>query len=133
MSHDSNVARRTFLMQCTSVGAFGLTGAPQSAFAASSSDLEMDAYQNQLGSPFYVQTAAGDTVEVELKEVVPSRYPPGPVGRRQPFSMIFRVPGNTRLSQDVYTVKHSRLGSASYLLVPVDSPRTCNHLEAVMA
>ena len=133
MPLDSKVARRKFLVHLTSVGAVGMTGVPETTFAESSGDLELNAYRSQLGSQFHIQTTAGDTVTVELAEVVPSRFPPGPVGRRQPFSLIFRVPGNTRLSQDVYTVKHPRLGLARYLLVPVDSPRTCNHLEAVLA
>jgi len=78
-----------------------------------------------LSSPAHPYTA-------KLIEVNRSKFEPGPIGRRRPFSLIFRVMGKEQLPQDVYPVTHGQLGRIEQLLVPVYSgTRRC--LEAVFA
>lgn len=136
MSEESKVQRRTFLAQCTAAGACGVAGSSRGKSAAANeigaltSGPTIDDFKPLIGTRFQVERESGGCLVVELSEVTPANHDT-PAQFRRPFSLIFRVPGDQRLSQDVYTVKHPHLKPFRPLLVPVDLPAKHNNLQAV--
>ena len=76
-------------------------------------------FQDQLGTEFALVSKTGSWTRVRLVEVSRTKYPEGPVGRREPFSLLFQGTGNESQSQAVYFVEHPRMGRMEFLLVPV--------------
>ena len=132
------VRRRTFLTGASAAMALGpLAVSPFARFSSAAyADIDegpsIDDFRRQIGTEFSVARDGGKRIRMTLREVNPSKFQPGPVGRRRPFSLIFRVMGTDRLSQDVYRVMHPGLGSIDQLLVPVFS-RTGQCVESVFA
>jgi hypothetical protein len=139
--HDHQPAdRRAFLKSASAAGLLGLAALPESEPARAGSpppprrpeDLTADHFSDLVGSRFGVETEPGRFMAVELIEV--NRLTDhGKPGFRRPFSLVFRVPGGTRLGQDVYRIRHRRVGTMAALLVPVDLPARYNHLETVIS
>lgn len=132
--------RRAFLRTASAAGAAGVLGLatlPEAVAAAAvrcrrkhHADLEAEDFSDLVGSRFQVEYEPGRFLAVELIEVNRLKDH-GKPGFRKPFSLVFRVPGATRLPQDVYRVRHRRFGTMAALLVPVDLPARSNHLETV--
>jgi len=134
------VGRRCFLKQVSLAGTAGVVGVLQDPLLAAEQDQlprrpggpAVDDFSELVGSRFHVEYQPGRSLVVELIEVNRLKDH-GKPGFRRPFSLVFRVPGTTRLPQDVYRVWHHRVGTISALLVPVDLPARYNHLETVFA
>lgn len=123
MTNDSPVPRRMFLTSCSAAGAVGVASTltpSQSQSPGRDVGPSLEDFERQIGTSFVVDSEEGDRVRMKLVEVTPSKFPPAPVGRKHPFSVVFRVSGD-RLSQDVYTVRHPRFKPARHLFVPVFS------------
>ena len=128
------VTRRRFGVSAASTV---LAGGPLAALAEGASSLRPDFpnvndFAQHLGSHFLVQHETGSAVQVDLIEAQPSRFP-APPGFRTPFSVVFRLPGHARLSQDIYEVKHASLGTLRLLLVPFRPIPQRQYLEAVFS
>jgi hypothetical protein len=52
-------------------------------------------------------------------------------GRYEQFSLVFRVPGDTQVTQDIWEVGHHLLGTQPMFLVPVGRDAEGLYLEAV--
>jgi hypothetical protein len=132
--------RRAFLRTASAagaVGALGLAGLSKIVTPGIGlrgrkrhADLTADDFSDLVGSRFLVEHEPGRSMAVELIEVNRLKDHGNPKFRK-PFSLVFRVPGDTRLPQDVYRVRHRRIGALPALLVPVDLPARSNHLETV--
>ncbi len=132
MSNNSPVPRRTFLTCCSAAGALGVASTltePWSDSAFGDKGLSLEDFDRQIGTAFFIDSKEG-RVRLELEEVTLSKFPPGKVGRQRPFSIVYRVAGGHKLPQDVYAVRHPRLGQTPQLLVPVFS-KDEQRLEAV--
>lgn len=131
-----NVGRREFLKDVSLAGAAGAAGlAATSRNEALGGDPRPDdpdlaRFAEQVGTRFEIEDSSGNRATVALIEASPVDSP-GRGGHRKPFSLVFRGPLGLRLGQDLYKVRHPRLGSMRLLLVPVDLPARYNHLEAV--
>ena len=72
-------------------------------------------------------------VEAELVEVneLGSRQKKGV--KRDPFSVIFRCPDDTKMPQQIYLVEHDELGLLTLFLVPVGPGKTGYLYEAIFS
>ena len=129
-------SRRGFLGRLSvtgTAGLLGVLGAPLSVFgfgrtAKSLREITVEDFSDVLGAEFRLKTETGQSLSVELIEAEPL----GSGGvRRRPFSIVFRAPRQVRLTQGIYKLQHSRLGSMNLLMTPVDLPARSNHLQAV--
>ncbi len=87
-----------------------------------------------VGEKFRVQLAPSTVLELELVEV--SRIDPKggrAAGRREPFSVLFRGPLETPLSQRTYTLAHEQMGVLDLFLVPIAPDDDGRYYEAVFA
>lgn len=130
------VERRTFL-----AGLLGAAGtAAVSAFATLPGlgvvraatrklvDLDRATFAPYLGDRFTVGLPEGGSTRLVLVEAVeaPAHWRPDPasvpaLAARQPFSILFRGQGATRLPQATYAIRHRDLGVLSLFIVPIGS------------
>lgn len=88
------------------------------------------------GEPFRVVTTTGPTVEVVLIEAA-ALGPPAPAGSAgssacpQPFSLVFRGPGDSPLPQGTYRFEHGGLGAFDLFIVPIGPDRVGLRYEAI--
>jgi hypothetical protein len=54
-------------------------------------------------------------------------------GRREPFSLIFRVTGASYLPQQIYALEHERLGRLDIFLVPIARDEQGLRMEAIFS
>jgi len=113
-----------------------LRGLP--ALAASSntapSGLTQAAFTAQVGTMFRVRATAVGTVDIRLDSVtsLPSPLPPAPASTGEGFSLLFRGPVTKAFAQGQYALRHRRLGTVRFLLVPVGPAGTDCTYEAVV-
>lgn len=147
----ADVSRRTFLSaMAASTAACGLgasdAGAAEAAGAAGPSlkrglaTWTVSDFEALRGDTFLVRDAEGRTsrLRLEAAETSGQRAPGGsgaaPAGTgRAAFSLLFRSPPAGPARQDVYELRHPRLGTFSLLLVPIDRPRHTPVLEAILS
>lgn len=79
--------------------------------------LTLDSFQPHTGSKFDVQVADGENLEMELVEVSPMGETRD--DQRQAFSCVFRGPEEGVLPQQIYPLKHEKLGELQLFLVPL--------------
>src|ERR1051326_626672 len=82
-----------------------------------------------LGQDFEIVFPDG-TLAVNLVEAK-QWGPDQPPNIRQPFTLTFRVTRNLRLPQDIYKMRHARLGEMEIFLVQVAADQDSATLEAV--
>ena len=119
-----STSRRNFLKHSTMVAL--ATGVPLtvaerlSAAAAGSSapadNLSKAEFQSALNTKFVIK-ANRSKVFVKLVEV--QDLGNQALGSKEAFSLMFRGDATKALSQDTYVIEHDRLGSFSFLLVPM--------------
>jgi len=78
-------------------------------------DLTREALIENLNSKFLMPFPSGETLELELVEVVEHQSAPG----QEQFSAFFRAPLNAPVAQGVYQLEHAQLGTFGIFLVPV--------------
>ena len=91
-------------------------------------------FARHVGTTFDLTLESGERIKVELIEAkglgTDSRRPMA-LSKREPFSLLFRVPRGTVLSQRMYTMAHETLGSFELFLVPIGPSGDDLRLEAV--
>jgi hypothetical protein len=81
----------------------------------------IETFSEHLGSKFRVHTEASEQFDVELISATAlggSRGEEIP-DRRQPFSLVFRGPGDILLPQRIYRMEHDRIGIFELFIVPI--------------
>ena len=81
----------------------------------------LQTFSEHLGSTFRIYPDSSNPLEVELISATglgerPDRESPG---RRQPFSIVFRGPGDVLLPQRIYRIEHDHIGTFELFLVPI--------------
>ena len=141
MSRQRPLRRRSFLKRVSALGAAGVVAPWHLAATAGTAgvagrrapglgELTVADFRAALGTRTLLEHEPGRVVAAKLIEAR-ALAAPGRITPRQPFSVIFRVPGQLRLAQGTYRLKNARLGTLKLFLVPVDPPGNWRHLEAV--
>jgi hypothetical protein len=123
-------SRRNFLKQGT-LGAIaagfslGLGDSLTHVSASSRSPLGLNraAFASQLRTTFLINQGSGK-VPLKLIEVVDIGSKRTANGLREAFALILRGSDATPLKQETYTIEHEKLGTFSFLVVPVISRDT---------
>ena len=79
-------------------------------------------FSGHLGGKFCVYPDASNSpLEVELISATALGGSAGcePPARRQPFSIVFRGPGDVLLPQRIYRIEHEEIGAFDLFLVPI--------------
>ena len=106
----------------------GLGAAPGSAAAG----LNKAAFESQLHTKFLINQEAAK-VPVTLVDVANLASGKANKTSKEAFSLLFRGPKDTTLQQDTYLIEHEKLGTFSFLIVPVGTKNTrAAHYEAVI-
>lgn len=92
-------------------------------------DLTPTALEELTGTPFHIHYGGESPLEVVLYEVARHEQHPGP--RQEPFSAYFRGPRSPVLPQQIYPMKHDRLGTVELFLVPIGPDAHGMRYEAV--
>ncbi len=81
----------------------------------------IETFSGHLGGTFRIYAGSGEPLELELISATGLGGSPegGASGRRQPFSIVFRGPGDILLPQRTYWVEHEQIGSFDLFLVPI--------------
>lgn len=87
-------------------------------------------FSKNLNTKFHV-TDSDRKIEVELIEVQPHKSRQQEQQGVKGFSIIFRGPGDTRLSQQTYRLKHEQMGEFDIFLVPISRGDDSYQYEAV--
>ena len=97
----------------------GLGAAPGSAAAG----LNKAAFESQLHTKFVINQEA---VKVPVTLVDVANLASGKANKtsKEAFSLLFRGPKDTTLQQDTYLIEHEKLGTFSFLIVPVGTKNT---------
>ena len=119
-----STSRRNFLKSSTMVAlAAGvpLGVAKTAAFAAAGSSapdnvLTKAAFESALNTKFHINA---NRTKVSVKLVDIQDLGSGAIGDKEAFSLTFRGDNFTSLGQNTYVIEHARLGSFSFLLVPM--------------
>lgn len=86
--------------------------------------LELAAFADRIGQGFRVELPEADPVELELIEASRvgelSARQARELGKREPFSLLFRGPAEAVLSQATWKLAHPELGELEIFLVPID-------------
>jgi len=91
--------------------------------------LTVDSFSPLLGQVFTLRDAVDNKVDVQLIEA--EKASKGSAGRRDPFSLIFRVPGGVRVSQGNFRVHNQSLGELEFFMVPFQPDSEGMRLQAV--
>jgi len=134
-------SRRSFLKQGTLVAlALGVpasladkvVGRVSAATSNREFELTRAAFAAQLNTTFRIENGAS-RVAVKLIEVVNLAPRKTASAEREAFVLSFRGDHATPLKQDTYVVEHDRLGTFSFLVVPVVSrDQSARYYEAVI-
>lgn len=89
--------------------------------------LTADSFAPHVGSVFRV---GEDRIEMKLVSVE-RRTSPFPAKSREPFSLLFLAPPDTRLPQSIYPMEHEVMGRLEIFIVPVGPGYDKPHYEAV--
>lgn len=84
--------------------------------------LTIEAFEDLVGQRFHMHVDPSTVLEAELTEVNrPGLGSPGPHadGRRLPFSITFRIPGDAVRPQRIYRFEHATLGALDLFAVPI--------------
>lgn len=81
----------------------------------------VETFSEHLGGTFRIRPDDSEAVDVELISATGLGGSAGeePPDRRQPFSIIFRGPGDILLPQRTYRMEHDQIGSFALFLVPI--------------
>ena len=94
--------------------------------------LTSDTFANLVGQTFRMRVDPATVLDVELTEVTPRTHEPSASeGRRQQFSIVFRVPGAEAYPQGTFTFDHESIGTLDLFAVPVAQDERGIYYEAV--
>jgi hypothetical protein len=90
-------------------------------------------FTGHVGSTFRIYPDASNPLDVELISAtgLGERPERESVGRREPFSIVFRGPGDVLLPQRIYRTEHDRIGSFELFLVPIGPDEKGLRYEAI--
>jgi hypothetical protein len=81
------------------------------------STITMEDFEPCLNQSFRIKSEASDSFE--LIQIKPIGNAEATKGLRQPFSLLFRGPGETLLEQQVFVLNNKMLGELALFLVPI--------------
>ena len=97
-------------------------------------ELELARFEGLVGESFELLEGA-EPVALELTEATSvgelSAKQAAELGKRQPFSLVFRGPPELALEQGIRTVRHTEIGELPLFLVPIDRTAEASLFEAV--
>jgi pimeloyl-ACP methyl ester carboxylesterase len=110
----------------------GQEAGPQEARAKLES-FTLETFSGHLDSTFRIYAGSEEPLEVELISATGLGGSPegGWSGRRRPFSIVFRGPGDVLLPQRIYPMEHDRIGSFDLFLVPIGPDEKGLRYEAI--
>ncbi|MGH8568636.1 MAG: DUF6916 family protein [Gammaproteobacteria bacterium] len=76
-----------------------------------------ESWSEYLGGSFELTDDGGVTMAMVLAEV--TGLGSGALGRRDPYSLVFRGPASPILPQWIYRLRHERMGDLELFLVPI--------------
>lgn len=98
-------------------------------------ELELRRFEPLVGEGFELVLGDAETVTLELTEAGPvgelSSRQAAELGKRLPFSLIFRGPGELLLEQSIRTLRHPRIGELAVFLVQLERTDEASLFEAV--
>jgi hypothetical protein len=96
----------------------------------------VDAFTPAIGGVFVLDDPGLGAIDLELVEartIEPGAPASDAGGRRTPFSLLFRGPGDPVLPQRIYRLRHDALGAIEIFIVPVGRDAAGVHYEATFA
>ncbi len=98
-------------------------------------ELELARFEGLIGQSFELRQEEGDPVALELTEAGPvgelSSRQAEDLGKRLPFSLVFRGPTELLLPQAIRTLRHPEIGELAVFLVQLDQNAEGSLFEAV--
>lgn len=103
--------------------------------AAVLDELELSRFEPLVGQAFDLLLEDDQRVKLELTEAGPvgelSARQAAELGKRVPFSLLFRGPAELSLPQAIRTLRHAEIGELSLFLVQLDRSEEASLFEAV--
>jgi hypothetical protein len=131
-------SRREFLKRGTfaALAAGVPLGLTEKAFGmgtrSTAAGLNMASFRSELGTGFTIRYQ-GSKVKMTLVDVTSFASRKQTAAGKEGFSLLFRGPQEEALKQDTYLIEHEKLGTFSFLIVPVGTKDTrAAHYEAVI-
>ncbi len=97
--------------------------------------LELSRFEPLVGQSFDLLLEQAEPVQLELREAGPvgelSAKQAAELGKRLPFSLVFRGPAEMLLEQSIRTLRHPETGELAVFLVQLDSNAEGSLFEAV--
>ena len=98
-------------------------------------ELELPRFEPLVGQAFELELEDAKPVSLELKEATAagelSVKQAGELGKRMPFSLVFRGPAELLLPQAIRTLRHAEIGELSLFLVQLEQSAEGSLFEAV--
>jgi hypothetical protein len=93
----------------------------------------VETFSGHVGEAFRIHPGASNPLDVELISATGLGEESESSGsdRRQPFSIVFRGPGNLLLPQRIYRMEHAEIGSFELFLVPIGPDDKGHRYEAI--
>ena len=97
--------------------------------------LELQRFAGLVGESFELVVEEGEPLSLELTEAGPvgelSAKQAEELGKRLPFSLVFRGPAALHMPQGIRTLRHPELGELTIFLVQLDQADEGSRFEAV--
>ena len=87
-------------------------------------------FESLLAQSFTLTAAAGESLALELVEVLPRAHH-DPAAQRRGFSLIFRGPAQPVMPQQIQRLAHAETGELEMFLVPIGPDQQGMRYEAV--
>ena len=98
-------------------------------------EFELSRFEGLVGQGFELELDGGETVTLELTEAGPvgelSAKQAAELGKRLPFSLVFRGPAELLMEQSIRTLRHAEIGELAVFLVQLDRSAAGSLFEAV--
>ncbi len=91
----------------------------------------LETFSERLCETFHLYPEDQEPLEVELISATALSAGAEPPGRRQPFSIVFRGPGEILLPQRIYRMEHEEIGTFDLFLVPIGPDEKGLRYEAI--
>ena len=91
----------------------------------------IETFSEHLGSTFNIHPDDTEQVDVELISATGLGGSTGEEISRQPFSIVFRGPGDVLLPQRIHKMQHDKIGSFELFLVPIGPDEKGLRYEAI--
>ena len=91
----------------------------------------LETFSERLCETFRIYPDASNPLEVELISATALGERPEEGRHRQPFSIVFRGPGDILLPQHIYRMEHPEIGDFELFLVPIGPDEKGLRYEAI--